>query len=211
MTYAEVAASLHVAEERGLGGRPYKPLPGVQLLGIAGKAGSGKTWLADKLKAFGFKPWCFAWPIKQNLLRDPDMNFEDVHYLKPPKVRRLLQLAGDVEKATYGDQVYLRQMVAWLRLLSSEHGVRRFAIPDVRFPNEAWLIRRMGGKLVRMQHGPGLPYHLLGSDEAEHPTETALDNWRDWDAVITNSPSAFTPAHIPVLLKSLNLEPGAMR
>lgn len=52
-----------------------------------------------------------------------------------------------------------------------------WVVTDVRFPNEAEAIKQRGGKLVRIER-PG-----AGVD---HISDTALDDYGDWDFIINN-------------------------
>ena len=51
-------------------------------------------------------------------------------------------------------------------------------ISDCRFPNEAEAIQNAGGKVIKLTR------HKDTKDK--HTSETALENWEDWDAVIDN-------------------------
>ena len=53
-------------------------------------------------------------------------------------------------------------------------------VTDVRFENEAQFIREQGGMLVRIERPQR---YLLRSN---HPSETSLDYWFDWDYVLNN-------------------------
>ena len=54
-------------------------------------------------------------------------------------------------------------------------------ISDVRFRNEAQAIKDRGGILIRT---------IRESDyKSDHPSETSLDNWKEWDYVIDNNGS----------------------
>lgn len=186
--------------------RPFAPIPGLTVLGVSGKANSGKSWLASQLRKYGWQPWALAWHLKHDALKGGEFSYEDVHYFKPPDVRRHLQLIGtEGGRDIYGEDVWLRVAYAWMRLMREEHGLAKIVIPDVRFPNEARFVRALGGKLIRLEHGPGLIYTLAGSDAAEHPSETALDAWKDWDMVIQNGPSSFPPGHVQIMLNRLGL------
>lgn len=58
-------------------------------------------------------------------------------------------------------------------------------IPDTRFPNEAKAIKDREGILIRIERD----YALRGGLEDpknQHPSETALDDFEDWDYIIQN-------------------------
>lgn len=55
----------------------------------------------------------------------------------------------------------------------------RWIVTDVRFPNEAQAIKDRGGKLIRIERNTGLV--------DRHLSETALDNFKDWDIIIDNN------------------------
>lgn len=65
-------------------------------------------------------------------------------------------------------------------------------ITDVRFPNEAKAIKDKGGILIRVNREipkeEDVNQSLLGamSNYKEHPSETALDDYQDWDYIIQN-------------------------
>jgi hypothetical protein len=58
-------------------------------------------------------------------------------------------------------------------------------ISDVRFPNEAEMVKEMGGTLIqcirRTQSGR---QYVDPSRSATHPSETALDGYKGWDYII---------------------------
>lgn len=61
----------------------------------------------------------------------------------------------------------------------------KWIIPDTRFSNEAKAIKDRGGILIRIERD----YALRGGPEDpknQHPSETALDDFEDWDYVIQN-------------------------
>lgn len=61
----------------------------------------------------------------------------------------------------------------------------KWIISDVRFPNEAKAIKDRGGILIRIERD----YVLRGGPEDpknQHPSETALDYFEDWDYIIQN-------------------------
>jgi hypothetical protein len=61
---------------------------------------------------------------------------------------------------------------------------RPLVITDMRFPNEAMTVKKLGGFLVRCDRDvPASP------GEDQHTSETALDNYLHWDYVIDNNGS----------------------
>ena len=63
---------------------------------------------------------------------------------------------------------------------SSVDAESQWIITDVRFPNEVEYIKKYGGVIIRIEND-----NLDNSDT--HYSETALDNYKDWDFVIKNN------------------------
>ena len=75
----------------------------------------------------------------------------------------------DVEKMELGtDKNYIRM-----------RGLPNWIVTDVRFPNEVQAIKDRGGILIRVEREI--------SAEDTHFSETALDNYKDWDHIIENN------------------------
>lgn len=60
----------------------------------------------------------------------------------------------------------------------------RWIITDVRFPDEAKAIKDRGGLVLRIHR---LNPQMIPHDVAVHPSETSLDNYNDFDAIIDNN------------------------
>jgi hypothetical protein len=95
------------------------------------------------------------------------------------EVRSFLQNLGVGCRAVFGEDFWVDQLFAKVDRL----GVKDVVVPDVRFPNEAQAIKDRGGKLVRIDR----PGHYAGG----HVSETALDDYDGWDAVLVNDGSVF--------------------
>lgn len=69
-----------------------------------------------------------------------------------------------------------------------EHKPRVVLIPDVRFPNEAEMVKAMGGELIRCTRMVNGEQYIDPTRSATHPSETALDGYEgwDWDLVAAN-------------------------
>ena len=87
--------------------------------------------------------------------------------------REILQLLGtDVGRTISPDM--------WIDLAFKGYTDKdSWIFTDVRFPNEAKAIKDRGGKLIRIERNTGLV--------DTHISETALDDYKDWDLVIDNN------------------------
>lgn len=163
----------------------------LDIIGVSGKSGSGKDFFGENvLRPSGYHRFAVAWPIKMDAVARGGFTYEEVHVTKPPAVRAWLQRRGTEDGwQKYGEDYWCVMAEAWMRTLAAEYGIRKFYLTDVRFPHEARWVRRLGGLLVRLEHDDR-PYPLAGTAAAEHSSETALDDWQDWDARISNGRSA---------------------
>lgn len=66
---------------------------------------------------------------------------------------------------------------------SVRSGKPNWIIADTRFPNEIQAVIDQGGILVRIERDK------RSTINADHPSETALDDFKDWDFVIDNNGS----------------------
>lgn len=93
-------------------------------------------------------------------------------------IRQLLQILGtDVFRAMW-EPVWIN---AWKhRLPADGDGVNYILVGDVRFPNEVKAVQDKGGKVIRFSRAPF-------AEDDQHTSETALDGWGGFDAVIDNA------------------------
>lgn len=168
----------------------------LEVIGLSGKAGSGKDFLATQvlIPFYGYKQYALAWPLKAlAYARLGDMPYNDVYKIKPPAVRKMLQQLGtEGGRDVYGDDYWTNQAYAWMRTLAETGYGNKFVITDVRFPNEAEFVRSLGGKVIRLEFGPGR-HSVLSGEAAQHVSETALDNYSKFDAKLLNG--SFTTAN----------------
>ena len=93
--------------------------------------------------------------------------------------REFLQLIGtQVFRWIHGD-VWVESCIRQITIEQPELAI----IPDVRFPNEVYGLQKAGGKVIRLTR------HVK---EDSHESETALDDFTDWDAVIDNQNMTIT-------------------
>ena len=143
------------------------------LIGLTGKKGCGKSSIARILRDnHGFKIMSFATPIKRMLeamgierenLNDPCLKEVELpEFGKSP--RQLMQLLGTE---------FARNMIhpnIWIYVMERELGEpKNVVIDDVRFHNEAQMIRGYDGIVIEVLRGK----HLM---EDGHVSEAGLDD-----------------------------------
>jgi len=160
----------------------------MNIVGIAGKAGSGKDVIAEYLvDVFGYHRRAWADSLKDaagaifGLTREQMYGGEkevvDRYWGHSP--RYILQKLGtECLRQGYGKDVWIR---SFYRHISQQPMSWFWVVPDVRFENEARAIREWGGRLWRVDR-PGVGEVGMAGHASEHD----LDNWVEWDQVLVN-------------------------
>lgn len=147
------------------------------LIALTGYKGSGKTTLASHL--IGWKRMSFATPLKEAVkdlfLLTPDQVYGSTKEVLDPRwhttPRHLLQIIGtELFRDTLPQHIPLKENI-WithlrLRLQQTKEPV---IIDDLRFSDEARMIKELGGFIVRIQRQPE------DCKTAEHKSETEQD------------------------------------
>ena len=174
------------------------------IIGISGKAGSGKDTAAKMLEV---------------LYANPDISYEDfanrryknftdiqiVHFADTLKeTAQVLFRIGEWETNTQegkkttiewigktvrellqGVGQGLRDAIdpnLWVKILfANTEDWSNYIIADVRYPNEIKAIKERNGILLRIDR--------KGAGAGNHSSETALDNYKEWDVHIENNGS----------------------
>lgn len=161
-----------------------------ELIGLSGKSGTGKDYIAqDILRPLGFHQFSFAWHPKVFMVAKKVATYDEVFHTKPPWVRDLMQ-KGFTEggRDVYGEDIWADTMFTWFEVLSEYWGLTKFMIPDVRFINEAKAIHRVGGKVLRV-HAPWRANHnKLSPEQRLHLGEVELDDYPEFDGLVYNDP-----------------------
>ena len=157
------------------------------LIGLAGKKRSGKDTVAEYLRRkLGFVQMSFAFPLKQALkalflLSDEQLNGdkkEDVDEYWGVSPRFLMQKFGTEIIRTHanllvpgiGSEFWTRRLQMEYERQYKNQGVP-VVVSDVRFPNEAALIREMGGIVIYIDR-PSLPsVDTHASEQSMSPSE----------------------------------------
>jgi phosphomevalonate kinase len=179
-------------------------LANYEIYGFSGKIGSGKDYVAKEIFAKLMKAsdhsdtkslfLAFADPLKMVCAARHNLTYEDVYVTKTSETRKRLQQTGDELRAKHSEMYFVNAMALEVEKHYRKSGITRFYIPDVRFPEEVKWIRKMGGKILRIDAPKRSSQHLLNECKgnkniakrrSEHRSETLLDNI-EFDVVISN-------------------------
>lgn len=156
---------------------PYVPGT-VRIIGVAGKAGSGKDTFASLLvHRDGFTRLAFADPLKKALSELFSIPLEHMNHpiakerinqtwLRSP--RQLLQWLGDCARNEIGKDFFVILMAERINASGSQQVV----ISDVRYEQEAKFIRKMGGDIVELTRENRTTG--MGIKESNHSSEKGL-------------------------------------
>jgi len=172
--------------------RDGKLQPRVTCIGLAGWARSGKDTVADYLvESHGYTKMSFAAPMKEAMYRlNPRITVNKITNTalrvgidvygwdgikeRSPDVRGLLQRFGtEVGREMFGSDFWVNAAIKQI-----PDGAKA-VFSDVRYPNEADAVRKLGGKVWRVLR-PGV------EAANDHASEHALNDYQ-FDKVIDNS------------------------
>ena len=118
------------------------------IVGFTGKAGSGKDYTGSMLyRTHGFMPIAFANCLKAQLPARENIPIADLMGNKTEHGRTRLQIFGTEENRAKDKDIWVKHLEARMLLLADKLQHHRFAITDIRFENEAELVRKYGGLL----------------------------------------------------------------
>lgn len=170
------------------------------IVGLGYKARSGKDTIASYLvKKHNFKQIAFADALKRGCMEIFGLTEEQVYgSLKEVKdeywnqtPRFILQFVGtECMRNIYDKNIWVK--AAGKKIL--ENPEDNWVITDCRFPNEAAAIKEWNGILVRVDR----PQSSASGGIAGHASETAMDNFKNWDYVIDNQSDTLDNLYIKV-------------
>ena len=178
----------------------------MKIIGFAGKKRSGKDTAFDALKGMDAKRYAFADMLKEAckmlfglteeqaygdkretlteiLWENIPENIKDKYSIGKDKIhmnaREILQIFGtEVCRRMFDDEIWINATFRQIKKDKPELAV----ITDVRFPNEANAILEKNGGIFKVIR----PSQTSGDG---HESETALDNYHEWDAILVNDGS----------------------
>ena len=158
----------------------------VKIVGLTGKAGSGKDHMAKVLHAgLDFYPLALADQLKVNLHVMEGYAMESMYGQRRRKIMRtrMQRYGTDEMKPKHGEDVWCRYLGSWFRVLKDRWGIDRFVIPDVRFAVEAKWIKSRGGIVIRVD---GLEREDMTATQRKHRSETEMETIQPY-AIVDNT------------------------
>ena len=185
------------------------------IISITGKIGSGKDTVAEIIQQTTQLDWevkKFAGKLKtiaELLCGVPKQNFESQEFKKTQMseewgmtYREFLQKLGtEAMRDNLHINVWINALFADYRPINDE--LRQsmgnvidysncewpnWIITDTRFPNEMDAVKKRKGLVIKVERSLKLRKGYDVPNETDlHPSETALDNYNDWDYIIDNN------------------------
>ena len=174
------------------------------IIGISGKALSGKDTSANMLKRLYMYPDT-TYKFYANNLKDMKVYAPVIIVHFADMLKETAKVMCDLDDWDVNDQDGKRQTIKWLGItvrellqklgtcvrqgIDNEFWIKslyadneytgNMIIADVRFPEEVKSIKDRGGVILRLVRD--------GAGAGEHISETALDDYKDWDYIIDNN------------------------
>lgn len=152
------------------------------IIGITGKAGVGKSTIANILvKDYGYICAPFAGPLK-DMLSAIGLTHDELYGDKKEVVnsnygvtpRHMMQTLGtEWGRDIIGQHIWVE---AWRRSLYRKYQNHNIVVDDIRFPNEVAAVRSLGGKVVNIHWASYLrgPTSSHVSETLELPFDLAV-------------------------------------
>ena len=164
------------------------------IIGLGYKARSGKSTVAKHITAFyGFANRGFADSLKEAckvIFRLSDRQLygdlkEEIDPFWGTTPRDMFQRVGtEALRQGFNQDIWVDSLKKYISTQAQYRG-DNWVIPDVRFPNEAFAIKKMGGRLVRIDREDRDEI----STGHKHASEISMEQYKDWDYVIDNNQS----------------------
>jgi hypothetical protein len=152
------------------------------LIGISGKKRSGKDTVYEliaKASSKRVRRYAFADALKKEVSKACGVTPEEIEQNKD-RFRLILQGWGTEFRRSIDQEYWTEQLRKTLKTAHLHCDVA--VVTDVRFKNEAELVKELGGKLIRV--------HRPGNNSADlHPSEIEMDSYEGYDWSISNDGS----------------------
>lgn len=180
-------------------------LKNIEIYAFAGKLGSGKNYLAEKIFSKMLEPkptvfLCFADQIKIDGIYRKGLDRYKCWIKKDDETRNTLQQVGTEEgRDVHGKDIWINNIKEWM-IMHAYRGAKRIIVSDLRFQNEFDFIKSVGGYCINVtapnRNKEALEREATDSSGkidrekleklANHSSETSLDSGREFDYEISN-------------------------
>lgn len=170
------------------------------LIGLAGKAGVGKTTIAQCFVKWGYVQLSYATPLKTALAVLTGLPIE--HFIDS-ELKEIKIPGLDISPRTLMQKIgteCIRNMIhpnfwIWkMRHSISAHSDRDIIIDDIRFENEAQLIRNNGGIVIHLTRS-----FISPTKHTKHKSERPLEHYKN-DIIINIQESPELTAKYIILI-----------
>lgn len=154
----------------------------IRLLGLTGKAGCGKDTFAGELAKRGWECYAMADPLKKFCIDFLGLSHDDVYTQDGKKKynsfwgvtnREILQRVGtDALRDNFHKGIWIKIAEMYITKIFNNEG--HAVITDVRFDNEAEMVERLGGIVVKIERNTA--HSSLQNNEKQHQSELGIDN-----------------------------------
>lgn len=196
----------------------YKPMntmlmPDTMLIGLRGPKRVGKNYTSELLlrllpKGYSFAQFGFADALKEEVCRALGITQQEINGPRKEYYRPMLQWWGMWRREHFGVDYWVNQVKVKLKQAEKEAAEMGapslFTITDVRFFNEAALVKTLGGRIWDIQY----PADAKPATIDPHPSEVEMDLYPSYDAVLVNDrriPNEIYAAQLKALLTSYGL------
>ena len=161
------------------------------MIGLIGRAGAGKTFVANELFTMNQQVSIVSFAAQLRAELEAQLGVEPgTTWLwdKPlsPALRWILQQYGTNYRRAQDPDYWVKKGMAVAEMYEAEGRLAVF--DDVRFPNEANAIVGTGGLIVRVVATEATRRERLGELPPDHPSETSLDDYKRVDYAIAGVP-----------------------
>ncbi len=151
-------------------------------IAISGKAGSGKTTLAEIfVKKYGFTRTGFANAVKQVGMEEHGLSWDEAFGDK--KNREVLQAIGHGRRVQYGEDYWVNKFFEQIKDMDN------IVVDDVRYMNEYEILKKNGFITVRIDSPENVRRERIPRTfpkDTNHQSEIDLDSVSDWHVFINN-------------------------
>lgn len=159
----------------------------VKIIGMAGRAGSGKDFIArNYFYPCGYRKIAFAEVFKYKVV-GMGATFEEAFDTKPEIIRHMLQAEGsEIGRDVFGRQLWLRALEARIYQFYKDWRITKFILTDVRFKNELRWIKSLGAAVVFVESDR---VHQMDDKAMVHQSEVEMATIPkdEWSYILTNN------------------------